>query len=430
MNPKSGVLLVIAALVAACSGTAVPTSAPTPPSSPAGPFPSPTTTVPAPRPSGDTINGLFTVDGRTMFLACVGAGSPTVILEAGLGGHSGTWTGMVAGFQPTTRVCSYDRAGLGKSQAHTGAGDLSAGDRANDLHSLLDVAGVDGPYVLVGFSYGGMIVRTFTARFPEEVAGLLFVDSTHEDAWKPGGWILEHAPLGRDGAHAVDVDRTLAELRAATDVGDRPIIVLTQGSMSGEFERQWTPIQDKIAALSSKSLHMVATESDHVIPEKRPSLIAESILAVVAATGGTPLPECGPRFEALGAECLAGTMADLLATWDARRDAVVPAAGDLPAGTYTFKEDDVTITMTIDGGRLAVKMTGDDGVVEAFTAEYAAIGDRVTFLWPFDWRFPRTPGVNLARWTADPDGTLHFEQLDAEQRESWIAVPWIPAPGS
>ena len=72
------------------------------------------------------------------------------------------------------------------------------------------------------------------------------------------------------------------------------------------------------------------------------------------------------------------------------------------------------------------EMRHTDVLVESFTAEYAAIGNEITFLWPFDWRIPRTSGVNTARWTVDPDGTLHFVQLDKEQAEGWIAAPWVP----
>lgn len=420
--------MLVALFVAACSGATPSSSAPT--VSGATQLPLPPTASAAPSPTGDAIDGIFTVDGRRMYLSCKGSGAPTVILEAGHGGNSSTWATVSPAIAPTTRTCRYDRAGLGASAAIPGAGDLSAGDRAAGLHALLDVAGVEGPHVLVGFSYGGMIVRTFAARYPSEVAGVVFVDATHEEAWAPGSWFLEQFPLGSDGAHRVDMARTRDELLAATDLGDRPTTVLTQGTMNGEFERLWSPIQDALAAMSSNSLHMVATDSGDDIPHQRQALVVESIIATVEAVRGTPLPACGPRFETLGAECLAGTLAELLAEWDAQRDAFVPAAGKLPKGAYSFKEGDgAVITMTVDGGRLGVHIKGADGTIEQLTAEYAAVKDKVTFLWPFDWRIPRTPGVNLARWTVDLDGTLHFVQLDTEQTESWIAAPWVPVTG-
>jgi len=412
--------LLVSVVAAGCGGA--PTAAP----ATNNPSPAASTVSAAPSASGIAATNLFQVDGRSMFLECRGTGSPTILFEAGIGGSSGFATGAVGELAPTTRTCRYDRAGLGRSQAQSGGGDLSVGDRADDLHELLATAGVVGPYVLVGFSYGGMIIRAFADRFPTEVAGLVFIDATHEDTWAPDSWFLEEFPLSTDGAHSPDVDRTRAELLAAADLGDRPTVVLTQGRMSGEFERRWTPIQDKLAALSSNALHMVATEAGHAILEERPELVVESVRAVVEAVRGTVLPPCGPRFEILGAECLAGTMAELLATWDARRAKVVPTAGDLPAGTYGFVQDGVTFTVTVKDGHLAIEMRHPDGLVEKLTATYAAVDDEVTFLWPFDWRIPRTPGVNTARWTAGDDGAIRFEQLDGEQPEGWIAVPWVP----
>ena len=423
---SGAVALALSIVVVGCGGapsspTAPPASATTHPSG------SPPAVSPGPRASSDVISGRFEVDGRLTFLECKGSGSPTVILEAGLGGHSAEWADTVSDLMADTRACRYDRAGLGSSQPRSGGGALTADDRADNLHALLDVAGVKGPYVLAGFSYGGMIIRAFTARYPGEVAGLVFIDATHEAAWAPDSWFLEQFPISMDGGHALDIAGTRAELLAAGDLGARPTIVLTAGRINGEYERRWSPIQDQLAALSSDALHMVATESGHDIRADRPELVTESIRTVVSAIRGVALPTCGPRFEAIGAECLDGTMADLLATWDALRDEVVPTGGDLPAGTYGFKEDDVIFEITIDGGgRLELEMRHADGLVELTTAKYAASGDEVTILWPLDWRIPRTSGVNVARWSVDPDGTIHFVQLDAEQTESWIAAPWVP----
>jgi alpha/beta superfamily hydrolase len=426
VNRKPATWLVLTVALAACSGSSAPPTASAPPVGSAASTASPSS--PPSTPAASTAGkALFQVDGRNVYFECTGTKAPTVILEAGRDGDHRTWDATVAALEGLGRVCWYDRAGIGRSQGRAGASELSVGDRADHLHALLDVAGEAGPYVLVGFSYGGMIVRAFTDRYPEEVAGLVFVDATHEDAWAPDNWFgKEFPPAGKDGAHAVDVDGTREELLHAADLGDRPTVVLTQGTMNGEFERQWTPIQDKLAALSTNSLHMVATESDHFVPEKQPSLVAASILAVVVATGGTPLPACGPSFERLGAECLDGTMGNLLAAWDARRAAVVPRAGKLPAGTYGFEEDGVTFRIALEAGHLDVVMEQPDGALERLTADYAATGDEVTFVWPIEHKISRTSGVNVARWTADPDGTLHFVQLDAEQIESWIAAPWVP----
>lgn len=118
---------------------------------------------------------LFDVGGHRLHLNCTGSGSPTVLLENGLGGSSAQWGRVVAAISGTTRVCAYDRAGQGWSDDAPGPQDsLSV---ARDLHALLDVAGERGPFVLAGHSAGGAYVMTFAAQHPNEVAGLVLIDS-------------------------------------------------------------------------------------------------------------------------------------------------------------------------------------------------------------------------------------------------------------
>ncbi len=428
-SPRLAALVLI---VAACSPTAPSGSgvATPPPASPA--TPSASTIAPSPAPSQSAtdrpLSGTYPVNGDSVFLECHGTGTPTVVIEAGLGQDSAAWDGVVRDLASTSQACRYDRAGVGRSLADEPDADHSVGDRAVGLHDLLAVAGIGGPYVLVGFSYGGMLIRAFADRYPAETAGLVFVDSSHEEQFAPGGWWLDQQPEWVDGRSGVDLARSRAELLVAADLGDRPMIVLTNGRMTGEIERRWSGLQDVIAGMSSNVVHMVATEAGHDIRADRPDLVSEAIRAAVGAVrSDEPVPACGPRFEAHGAECLAGTLADLLARWDDARRAITPAAGDLPAGTYTFTQDGSTVTLAIAGGHLDVRLRHPDGSREGFTADYAEAGGEVVVRWPFDWRIPRTSGVNRASWTADRDGTLHFVQLDDEVTELWLATPWTPA---
>ena len=119
---------------------------------------------------------LVDVGGYRLHIHCTGTGSPTVVIEAGLGDWSTSWGGVV---QPevakTTRVCTYDRAGLGWSDAAPGPSD--AAQFAKELHTLLQNANVPGPYVMVGHSLGGLIVRVFAHDYASEVAGVVLVDS-------------------------------------------------------------------------------------------------------------------------------------------------------------------------------------------------------------------------------------------------------------
>src|SRR5215216_171102 len=119
---------------------------------------------------------LVDVGGYRLHINCTGSGSPTVVIVAGAGDWSTTWGGYV---QPevakTTRVCTYDRAGLGWSEAAPLPSD--AAQFARELHTLLQNAKVPGPYVMVGHSLGGFVVRVFVHDYASEVSGVVLIDS-------------------------------------------------------------------------------------------------------------------------------------------------------------------------------------------------------------------------------------------------------------
>ena len=119
------------------------------------------------------------VGGRRMNIYCSGAGSPTVILDAGLGDTTLSWARVQGQIAQHTRVCSYDRAGMGFSDPTTSARD--AGAVVRDLHALLRGAGIAPPYVLVGHSLAGYYTRLYTDRYPRDVVGLVLVDPVTED---------------------------------------------------------------------------------------------------------------------------------------------------------------------------------------------------------------------------------------------------------
>lgn len=121
---------------------------------------------------------LVDIGGRKLNIVCAGKGSPTVILEAGLLADSSAWRFVQPAISQTTRVCSYDRAGLGFSDPAGKPRDADA--IARDLHALLHGAGIPAPYVLVGWSIGGPYTRLYQYRYPKEVAGLVEVDPDTE----------------------------------------------------------------------------------------------------------------------------------------------------------------------------------------------------------------------------------------------------------
>jgi pimeloyl-ACP methyl ester carboxylesterase len=151
---------------------------------------------------------LVDVGGYSLHIYCQGNGTPTVILDALFPGTVSNWAWVQPEIAKTTRVCAYDRAGLGWSDS--GPMPRDAVQQAAELHTLLANADVTGPYVLMGHSLGGLTVRMFADRYPDEVAGMVLVEASNPDGWKrlgkPEGVGVDHgmltvAPLlGRVGA--------------------------------------------------------------------------------------------------------------------------------------------------------------------------------------------------------------------------------------
>ena len=263
---------------------------------------------------------LVDVGGYRLHLHCVGQGSPTVILESGLGNMSADWANVQPEVAQTTRVCAYDRAGTGWSEPGPQPRDPSR--IAGELHTLLGNAEIDGPYVLVGQSFGGLYVRMFAARYPNEVAGMALVDASHPDMWtrlppevvstlKPPAWQVgaitfltrlgafrltggdmaecglparqckEEAAYLRSTRYRVTWGQEMlapdrdAQIRATGGLGDRPLAVLTAGDhgrdfaagVSGtarvRFERTWYDLQCELAELSTDSTHLVVEGAGH-----------------------------------------------------------------------------------------------------------------------------------------------------------------------
>jgi pimeloyl-ACP methyl ester carboxylesterase len=242
---------------------------------------------------------LVDVGGHRLHLNCVGSGTPTVILESGLGEPGAYWGWISAAVEHDTRVCAYDRAGRGWSDPAPVSQDGVA--VAADLHTLLDRGGVNGPFVLVGHSSGAEYVRIFAGRYPEQVAGMVLLDGQPPEAFErlpifPGfydrfrrvfallpslarlgvGRLVFHAAFDNLPPRARDMERlncssaraarslrdeftelptSLAQARSIQNIGDRPLVVVTaaEDALAG-----WLPLQDEMATLSTNSSHRVA----------------------------------------------------------------------------------------------------------------------------------------------------------------------------
>jgi pimeloyl-ACP methyl ester carboxylesterase len=200
------------------------------------------------------------VGGYHLAIRCSGRGRPVAVLEAGYGLSSARWRRTQTVVQRTHRVCSYDRAGIGRSDDRPPESERTTPD---DLHALLQTVGVLAPYVLAGHSAGGAHAVEYANAYPDDVAGIVLVDS------------VGTGPLP---------DRSL------------PLVVLEAGR---DRTGGWAAAQAATARLSQNSVHVVAPRSGHHIQASQPELVAAAIRAV--ARGGR-LPPCR-AFVRFGGAC-------------------------------------------------------------------------------------------------------------------------------
>ena len=258
--------------------------------------------------------------GRSLFVRCVGSGTPSVILEAGLGGSAADWRKVQPQLGRTMRTCAYDRAGNGSSVAPPGVRD--ARDEIDDLRRLLDDAHIEQPYVLVGHSYGGLLARLFAHAHPTQVAGMVLVDAMGHDQTRRvlGIWPRSQArtlrrTLAAPVRDGVDLAAGEALARSVQSLGDIPLAVVTAGRHDAEWgrvphrlaralDRQWTTMQDELARLSTDHVHVVALRSDHAVQDGQPDVVIRAVRAVVrAARSHVGLARCRRVFPGADVRC-------------------------------------------------------------------------------------------------------------------------------
>ncbi|MGB7962744.1 MAG: alpha/beta hydrolase [Propionicimonas sp.] len=277
---------------------------------------------------------LIDVGGHSLHLSCTGSGSPTVVLEPGLGEMSSNMGWIAPVVASDTRVCVYDRAGRGWSQPADTAQDGT--QIATELHTLLQRGHVPGPYVLAGHSFGGLYVLAFAARYPDDVAGMVLVDSTApKPAAEPGaaapdgnatGLIARVTaglsisarlglgrlyalvafdslpPQSRDEVRAslatpsnlrsavdefVQANTAMRQAGTLTDFADKPLVVLTAGVGS---DAAHSASQNHLATLSTNSVHHVVDGADHealVADQEHAAATTQAIVDVVASVRNT-----------------------------------------------------------------------------------------------------------------------------------------------
>jgi pimeloyl-ACP methyl ester carboxylesterase len=283
----------------------------------------------------------FLMDGHAMRIECSGSGSPAIVLDAGLGDDGLIWGRVQPDLAKTTRVCSYDRAGFGWSDALPPPRD--ADHIATELHGLLAEAHVTGPVVLMGHSIAGIYLRDYASRYPENVVGLIFVDGStplqnrhpafkaHPNA-EPPSWLkvlLKKAAfaagiprlLGECSRRLPGFDPHAAKLQAEDQCHDRsaavaaelesfersgeetvhtgpygalPILIFSQDpartAAQGEptdVVMAWNQMQEDLKQLSTRSRRIIAKGSSHYIQGNRPDLIEREVPKFIEQIRGT-----------------------------------------------------------------------------------------------------------------------------------------------
>lgn len=248
-----------------------------------------------------------------------GSGKPTIVIEVGstvAGTQDEGWPAIVAELSREHTVLMYDRANLG--QSGPAALPRTLDDFAQDLRAVLLESEAPRPYVLVGCSLGGMLVTHYASLYPDAVGGLLLLDPPHPDineatlavlpparADEPGSltefraiaWTEQFTPLQADQAEGLDYPGSQQRARSAWRLGDLPLVVLTAGineygddfppEIAQAYEAVWLEKQLAYAALSTRSIHQVVADSDHLIHMQRPDLVLEHIQRLIASAGET-----------------------------------------------------------------------------------------------------------------------------------------------
>jgi pimeloyl-ACP methyl ester carboxylesterase len=251
-------------------------------------------------------SGWFDIGGRRLFLRCSGHGSPTVVFEGGL---TTDWYELQNHLSGFTRVCSWDHPNGPWSRSDPAPTPRTAPDFVADLHTLLRVAGVPGPYVLAGHSNGGLFTLLYASTYPRQVAGLVLVDAVHPatikrrlamlkpilppEEWQAARQRMITVPHRLVDPERVDIWTSERQTRVAlrrSPIQPMPLVVLAHGHPDDppppyvELEEPfWRQLQRELARLVPGGRLVIATESGHDIQHEQPELVLDAIRDVVLA---------------------------------------------------------------------------------------------------------------------------------------------------
>ncbi|MFO1430720.1 MAG: alpha/beta hydrolase [Candidatus Competibacteraceae bacterium] len=267
------------------------------------------------------------IGGYALSIQCQGRGNPTVLLDAGVGGSAIIWTRVQDSLARTTRVCAYDRAGYGDSDP--GPAPRSSSRIAAELRTLLERAGLQPPYLLVGHSFGGYNMRLFASLYPQDTVGLVLVDTPNEgqidiilpeqllgqlvgkellsQVWRPE-WLARFSPKDLEniaplfGMPAKTLHTVMNEMAAFGDSSQEvsaavlpvelPLVVimhgqriLPAGDWGDKIEKQWLDLQRQLVARQRHGTVLIARESGHNIPFDQPEVIVAAVRQLLAGKG-------------------------------------------------------------------------------------------------------------------------------------------------
>jgi pimeloyl-ACP methyl ester carboxylesterase len=294
----------------------------------------------------------YSVGGYKMHIYCSGVGSPMVVVEAGLGSNWLGWQGVQPQLSRLTRFCTYDRSGLGWSEPRPGHRD--AENIVRQLHTLLDEAGVQRPFVFVGHSAGGLYAREYVREYPAEVIGVALIDSasphqidnlpgfrasydadrrnaTYDLMWEKlrvwSGWerLTGHCRarvpqdvavmagqynaqqcrpeyVGGDLGEFMDLETAMKQASRLTTFGNIPLLILSQDTNRNTGGMKpiqiadlpvWAREQRALMSLSPLSWHVIARGSAHEIYHDRPDVVVAEISRLILYLRGGPSPPFG-----------------------------------------------------------------------------------------------------------------------------------------
>lgn len=290
------------------------------------------------------IGKMIDVGGHKLHINDMGSGGPTVILDAGIGCNSLDWALVQPEIAKFTRVCSIDRAGSAWSE--TSPKPRTSEVIVDEMHALLKKAHIPGPYILVGHSFGGLNAQLYVNKYPNEVVGVVLVDSAHADQVQrlpqdPNNKqaallnqktllltlsllgvvrILNSLPQAKKQVETFPenmralyfsqkqqtkhlktmleetdkLEESLAQLKlTGNKIENKPLVVISAGKapkpeevglsqeFTDRFNAAWQELQKDLASLSTKSVHIIADDSGHMIPQHQPQIIIDAIQSMV-----------------------------------------------------------------------------------------------------------------------------------------------------